>query len=63
MDIEQEFRQFIEFGHIFDKATRRELVRYLKGKLYEAPPRPRRGSQGKLPLRGLGGRGCLGGGP
>jgi hypothetical protein len=38
MNIEQEFRQFIEFGHIFDKATRRELVRYLKNKLYETAP-------------------------
>lgn len=35
MNIEQEFRQFIEFGHIFDKSTRRELVRYLKTKLYQ----------------------------
>ena len=35
MNIEQEFRQFIEFGHVFDKATRRELVQYLKSKLYE----------------------------
>ncbi len=32
--IEEEFKQFIEFGHIFDKATRRYLVYFLKGKLY-----------------------------
>ncbi|MDJ1482037.1 VWA domain-containing protein [Cytophagaceae bacterium YF14B1] len=35
MNVEQEFKQFVEFGHIFDKSTRRELVRYLKTKLYE----------------------------
>ncbi len=35
--IEEEFRQFIEFGYIFDKATRRYLVHYLKGKLYGKP--------------------------
>jgi hypothetical protein len=32
--VEEEFKQFIEFGHIFDKATRRYLVHYLRGKLY-----------------------------
>jgi hypothetical protein len=30
---EEEFKQFIEFGNIFDKATRRYLVYYLKSKL------------------------------
>ena len=54
MDIEQEFRQFIEFGHIFDKATRRELVRYLKGKLYEAPPAPEGGAKENSPFGGWG---------
>ncbi len=41
--VEEEFRQFIEFGHIFDKATRRYLAHYLKNKLYGKPTdRPHR---------------------
>lgn len=31
--IEEDFRQFIEFGNIFDKAMRRYLVQYLKAQL------------------------------
>jgi hypothetical protein len=41
--VEEEFRQFIEFGHVFDKATRRYLAHYLKNKLYGKPTdRPHR---------------------
>ncbi|MBD0258240.1 MAG: VWA domain-containing protein [Cytophagales bacterium] len=41
--VEEEFRQFIEFGHVFDKATRRYLAHYLKNKLYGQPTdRPHR---------------------
>jgi uncharacterized protein with von Willebrand factor type A (vWA) domain len=31
--MEEEFKQFIEFGNIFDKATRRYLIYYLKSKI------------------------------
>jgi uncharacterized protein with von Willebrand factor type A (vWA) domain len=34
---EEDFKQFIEFGNIFDKATRRYLVHYLQSKVNSKP--------------------------